>query len=397
MKKSFYATFAFLLAVLVFVQIIGCSASFTDVNIKQNDNEYIQSEDYQNYLKPFSGFTKTDEGYYFLSNSYIYFYGSEKNQAYPICNKPNCDHDNLNCTALLFPMYFNQGFISLYNNNLYVMGWETENAFLKHNYIYKISLETFKREKAAYLYDSNTFDGLGYIIHRGYVYFLRGSDFSMDEKTVALYRTKIGNTSKNSAAEKVYELRGFGALIGGLKAYANSLFFWANTYEDAQGNGYKSSLISVDIHSLDSKTVIENDLYASFVENGSVYYEHDENTVNCIDLNSREEIEFCKINGPCYISADSNYFYFDNLQAMSLIDSISERKIYVYDKKGNYVTEIIPKNPYDECFFGGDDVMIFKEVTELGVAVEQNGVEGFYVLDKSTLPDSYEFTYMTSK
>lgn len=86
-----------------------------------------------------------------------------------------------------------------------------------------------------------------------------------------------------------------------------------------------------------------------------------------------------------YISADSNYVYFDNLQSI-YIDKIDEndRKIFVYDKSGKYVTEITPKNPKDDCYFGGDDMMIFKENID-GETAESDGAKGYYVLDKSQL------------
>ena len=51
-------------------------------------------------------------------------------------------------------------------------------------------------------------------------------------------------------------------------------------------------------------------------------------------------------------------------------------KIYVYDKKGSFVTEIVPKNPTDACYFGGDDVMIFKEITVTGEVVESGRCKG---------------------
>ena len=88
---------------------------------------------------------------------------------------------------------------------------------------------------------------------------------------------------------------------------------------------------------------------------------------------------------PAYISADSNYVYFDNLQSI-YIDKIDEkdRKIFVYDKSGKYITEITPKNPKDDCYFGGDDMMIFKEIIADEVT-EADGAKGYYVLDKSQL------------
>ena len=62
----------------------------------------------------------------------------------------------------------------------------------------------------------------------------------------------------------------------------------------------------------------------------------------------------------------------------------SGRKIFVYDKSGKYVTEITPKNPKDDCYFGGDDMMIFKENID-GETAESDGAKGYYVLDKSQL------------
>ena len=104
-----------------------------------------------------------------------------------------------------------------------------------------------------------------------------------------------------------------------------------------------------------------------------------------MNINTKETEFFCEIDGPAYISADSNYIYFDNRQKMHIEENFNDRKISVYDKSGNYITEIVPKNPKDDCYFGGDDVMIFKEITVTGEVVESEGAKGYYVLDKSQL------------
>ncbi len=70
---------------------------------------------------------------------------------------------------------------------------------------------------------------------------------------------------------------------------------------------------------------------------------------------------------------------------MHIEKNFNDRKIYVYDKKGSFVTEIVPKNPTDACYFGGDDIMIFKEITVTGEVVESEGANGYYVLDKSQI------------
>ena len=140
----------------------------------------------------------------------------------------------------------------------------------------------------------------------------------MEETKATLYRTKLGELSKNSP-EKIFEFNGIGASIARLSAYGNKLFFNTSSYSDLQGNGYET------------------------------------------------------------------YIYFDNLQSIIVGNSKeNDRKIFVYDKSGKYVTEITPKNPKDDCYFGGDDMMIFKENID-GETVESDGAKGYYVLDKSQL------------
>ena len=73
------------------------------------------------------------------------------------------------------------------------------------------------------------------------------------------------------------------------------------------------------------------------------------------------------------------------MKRIKLEENFNDRKIYVYDKSGNYITEIVPKNPKDDCYFGGDDIMIFKEIAVTDEVVESEGTNGYYVLDKSQL------------
>ncbi len=48
----------------------------------------------------------------------------------------------------------------------------------------------------------------------------------------------------------------------------------------------------------------------------------------------------------------------------------------------------------EDCYFGGDDIMIFKEVIA-GELIESDGAKGYYVLDKSQLTsDNKQFIDM---
>ena len=114
-------------------------------------------------------------------------------------------------------------------------------------------------------------------------------------------------------------------------ASGNNIIVNNSAYGDTEGNDYKNSYTIIDIHSLKSKELVENGNYSVFADGNYVYYGKNENTVYRIDLATNEETFFCDIDGPCYISADSNYVYFDNLQSIYAGTDADNRKIFVYD------------------------------------------------------------------
>ncbi len=381
MKKIYIIiTVMFMITLLL---CTGCSSDKINININQNSEEYIANEDYQYFLDSYSSFIKTDGGYYFVTDLKLYFYDTEKKESYPVCSKANCKHSDSDCSAYLSPLkYIPMAGMSYYDHSLYILGYEKSGESKRQNYIYQINLDNFKHKKAAYLFDSSSAFSVDYVVHRGYVYFVYGQS-SMTQGSTVLYRTKLGNT-KNDAPEAIYEFSGIGTNLFGLHAYGNNIFFITSSYEDEEGNGYETTGNIMDIHSLEAKGAVDA-LFASYLDEEYIYFENDKNSVHRIHIHTNEEEFFCNIDGPAYISADSKYIYFDNKQKMYIDENFKDRKIYVYDKSGNYITEIVPKNPKDDCYFGGDDVMIFKEITVTGEVVESEGANGYYVLDKSQL------------
>lgn len=378
--KKIIALFSVLIIVFSFC---SCSSNKIEVNLEQNSDTYVQTEDCQNYINAFSSFVKVDDGYYFISDTMLFFYDVKEKEAYPVCNKANCEHSDSNCSAYLSPLQFYPGMsLYYYDNALYLVGHEDDGPSRQQVYMYQISLENFKQKKAAYLFDGTSGVSMVCTIHRGYVYFANCTG-QMDESTAALCRVKLGDTNENSV-EKIFEFKAIGADIANLSAFGNNLFFNTSSYEDKQGNGYKNILNYINIHTLQTNQIPERK-YSHFADQNKVYYCKDENTINYYDLEKDKNVFFCNIKGPCYISADSNYIYLDNLQSIIVNKTEKkDRKIFVYDKKGKLVTEIIPKSPKDNCFFGGDDIMIFEKVDE-GETVVSDGAKGFYILEKSKL------------
>ena len=97
MKKRYRIITAVLLAALLL--FTGCSSNRIHANVNQNAEEYVANEDFQNYLDSYSSFVKTEDGYYFMNSLTLYFYDTEKNEAYPVCNKANCEHNGSDCPA----------------------------------------------------------------------------------------------------------------------------------------------------------------------------------------------------------------------------------------------------------------------------------------------------------
>lgn len=393
MKKLLNRICISLVIIMVLSSLLAsCSGKNNNINTEQNAVTYVENEDFQNYLDPLSAVAKVENGYYFLNRLKLYFFDTETKETYIVCNKVNCDHSTGGCTAY-FNMFQYYPFQLFYcNNSLYVLGWEEESSNIRHNYIYEVSLDNYKRKKAAYLFDGTDTASISFIIHRGYIYYIKGGAGDLKETTSYLYRKKLGNTSKKEKAEKIYEFSGIGASIINIKASGNNLVVLNSSYGDTKGNGYKTSYSIIDIHSLKTKEIAGNEAYSLFPDGEVAYYGKGEDKIYRMNLNTNEEEFFCYINGPCYISTDSNYIYFDNWQSISIgkIDE-KDRKIFVFDKSGKYITDITPKNPKDDCYFGGDDVMIFKERI-IGETITDgnadNGTKDYYVLDKSQLTSS---------
>lgn len=377
MKKNYCIILCVIFTVSLSILLSGCSQSKLQINTNQMSDNYILNEDHQNYLESYSNMAETNNGYYFINNNLLYFFDKESLETIIVCNKLNCEHNNDSCTAYFSIFSFYPLQLAYYDNALYVVGWESEGANIHHNYIYQISLDSFKRKKAAFLYNSNGVDSMAFILHRGYVYFTYGNS-TMKESKKTLYRAKLGNI-KNNTIETVFEFTAIGSDIFGLSAYGNNVFFTTASYDDEKGNGYNTSLNSIDIHTSETQIILENNQYSYFADEQYIYYEKDKNTVNIIHLNTKEEFPFCKIDGPCYISADDNYLYFDNQQARYIDESIADRLITVVDKKtGNVIASVSPKNKNDECLFGGNDFIFFKEITN-------KGLQKYYSIDKTRL------------
>ncbi len=129
---------------MIFSLLCSCSTNQIKTNVNQNSNNYIANEDFQNYISEMSSFVKVKDGYYFTSDALLFYYDTENNQAYPVCNKTNCTHSDSNCQAYLSPLkFYPEMSMYYYDNALYLLGREKkvhhQKVFIFIKYPLKIS------------------------------------------------------------------------------------------------------------------------------------------------------------------------------------------------------------------------------------------------------------------
>lgn len=154
--------------------------SACDDEIKSSDDElsFDYTTNYQYYYSNLNGFslpiTKSETGYYaFLPNRLLYYIDKEHQEATPLCNKPNCTHnDDEMCNAYfsLFaePSSNTCNIVQYYEGDLYIVVKDEDDmgSFLG-NTLYKVTADGSTREKLL-----SFRDGISHwLIHKGYFYF----------------------------------------------------------------------------------------------------------------------------------------------------------------------------------------------------------------------------------
>ena len=126
MKKKIVVCFlTLLISISIFVTGCGKQKQITS-------GEYIAGKDDQTCLDGYRAVATSENGYYFLSNSFVYFYDSNSKKTHVLCNKPECAHDGEGCNA-----YINAMAIRYYERALYYVSCDTieTNEF----YLWKMS------------------------------------------------------------------------------------------------------------------------------------------------------------------------------------------------------------------------------------------------------------------
>lgn len=159
MKK---AISLFLIFCISTVLLSACSPSIP------TSDQYVEGYDLQStfgYAPEFRMCASDDSYYYLAPTGTIYLIDKQTLNCVPFCSKPNCKHDNAQCTARTR----SQG-LWMYQGALYVSepreNTTTETNELESYTLYKISLDGSNKDEVRHVGMSI----MGGFIHRGYYY-----------------------------------------------------------------------------------------------------------------------------------------------------------------------------------------------------------------------------------
>lgn len=118
-----------ILVILSVLSLIGCSGA-SDQNVSGKDYCF----DYQTRTMASFGYNyiyETDDSIYFLLNGIMYLSDKENKDLIPLCARPDCGHNNIDCSAYTDALAF-----TIYGDSIYYIdGFYDNNYFLDGVYI----------------------------------------------------------------------------------------------------------------------------------------------------------------------------------------------------------------------------------------------------------------------
>lgn len=205
-KRIRHIVVAFILALCMTMGLSACNGgnsfhspeSYADL-----PDHYVQGADYPMSFYGGAGgpyITPAESGYYFLADHYLYYLDEETLKATPLCNRPDCTHDE-DCSAYFG--YDIHRFIQYYEGKLYVQAMleDTNKTGISQEYgLYEVDPESYRRRlvcKLAFVDGSCT-----YYLHRGYLYMYQ---YNSELQNQRLYRVALDELTEEPKGELIYE------------------------------------------------------------------------------------------------------------------------------------------------------------------------------------------------
>lgn len=386
------------------------------------EDRYILGQDFQYMYYDEARFgiytIETEEGYYKLLNSMIYYIEKDTMSVVPLCSKPNCLHDKdtkkkrKECNAYI-DSDFTGGFLGYYGNHLYALCEEFDEDERTYYYaIYQITMDGVTKNKVYTIKEEDELSISQWMVHRGYFYYAADQKGEDEKHHITIWRINLekpSNSEEVCAMTKIYN-----GNVQYLGAYGNYVYFyndgfnkdltsyltddWLNIYENVwycynivtgevkelfqeqKENGTMVKIVQ-DINFWQDKLIIEY-FPMSALDGKKTNNKEDCQVWQC-DLNG-ENCKKLMVVGDVYdkVCAGENYIYVYNFWRKTLDSGEEKPKITVYDKEMKLVDEMeIEVNYTTDLTPGNDKYSFFDQVDE-----EESVVRIGYI-DKSDLGD----------
>lgn len=325
---------AIIVALVLIWGLTGCGSSglekaaVIDVNTAQSSTGYVEHEDYQAAVSIFGStyahrFTEGEGGYYYSiygNSSNLMFYDTATGVSIPVCNQPNCTHENRECNAYLGYLSSIE-FIQYYDGNLYLFGHDGRDDGQVE--LYRVSADGTTRGKIGTIFtvkgDTVTYNAA---IHRGYAYAtLNGA--GADKRTVEVHRLSLSGDRESEVVHTFDESYGG---IAFLKAYGNYLYMEFCYYADEDGNGYTGDLYRMNIHTDETELLVTNCKY-DFVANEEYLFYNRDSEVIAHNLQTHEETVILNNGYSNYMVLDGKFLCCDNRSGQFLASAFENAEV----------------------------------------------------------------------
>lgn len=396
----------FVIAAIVFIILIVLITYINTHNTKNKSTSVINTDlsnveedsDSQSYWSSTGhSFAKTENGYYFVSDTgqYLMYFDKESKDVIPVCGKADCQHNSSTCNAylgqgqfLLDTIYYNQGYIYLIS---YAGGYAT---------LVQVNADGSGRKEVAKLMPSDGGSSIRLVFHGNEVYvYDRGANIgSEDEKSECIIRVSLTSGEQ----ETVYEYKGISATIDSAKSFGNKLFFIL--YEGNRDKETKQLIIeSKGLYSYDYDTgqtseVTDKNIYDYYfdTQNQILYSFVKGEGLYKTDIESGEENLIYKadsVMSMCNMSYDGTYIYLDNIFYCTGVAVGKKRgenkKCIVLTQDGTVVNTISCKN-YLTIYYGDNHYMFADRPGE-------DLASGLVYIDKNEIETVSDWTLLTEQ
>ncbi len=343
------------------------------------------SEDSQAYWNIYNHqVTSGENGYYYVelitnkSNAmnngmYIYYMDKRSEEVTLLCNKPECDHNNIECNAYL-PLGYGYNQIYYYKGNIYVYRYHSDDGLV---YLVQISEDGSQRKE---LFDigigENTNESKPYCLtfydDSVYIYVRQGGVSGIDNVTATIRRRSLDGKED----ENIYEHTSIGAQVYGVKNYGNKIFFLVEEQTRPDKNSReiifkRQGLFAYDCNTKNTENIIEGDIcdYTIDTSNNVMYYYIVNDGLYKQKLSEKKPEKIYKFEDGktniCQLSFDGKYVYMNNeLYPTFFMQKVSSYDLYIMDNNGTILNTIKTAGPFTTFF--GDSEYLFSNSDAYG-------------------------------